>query len=253
METIYELPVKYYAFLYEDYPDYKDLQDSMKMCGDMSVDERIVLYMQHATAAVFIGDLTDNQVTVFKANAIKQYRHRARWNKVKGEWSRDDTITAKIELVPKLLIPKNATLLLRQLRDSAGFVDEWDIITRIAERVRKLDNSNLTWENADDSTVATLKQKFEEQHKQTTPLIEAPVEEKIEGVVDISLLLITHEKIAEWNTTSLTKYKGKGYAKLARDRLDSLGQPYTQDDVNRGAKNMENWIKGYRKEQQKTS
>ena len=237
MERIFELPTKYYALFYKDCPDYEDLQNALKESGEIDTDERIALLLKHATAAVYIGELTSNQVTVFDAEIIKQRRELWEFRRT------------TIKLVPKLLIPDNTVLQLQILLNNkeTDWNKQQDVVAGIAEQIRQLDYGDLMRQGAESNSemIIALKRAFEERQKQVSKQL---IEEE-----DAALIQEHRYTLDELNEISLTEHNGRGWSKLAVLKLQREGKPCTKNDVKCEARNIQNRIEAHRKKQKPTS
>ena len=242
METIYETPIEYYALLFyrRDYCELKEEIYELAKYETIDANKRIELMFEFASAAADIKGLTANQREEFKSV-------------VRNDFYSECSI--RIELVAKFLTSQSHALRLQTLLNDADFEEEQYKIVGIAAKVRNKPCDNLTWHGIepDSEVVMRLKHEFEKQHKQVvnTPPIEEETE--VEETVALPAWFPTKENIARWNERSLKEYNGTGWAALEKERLELIGKPFSQSDVNRGAKNMENRIKGCRKQLQTTS
>jgi hypothetical protein len=219
--------VKYYVLFY-DRIDACTLQDA-QTGGKTEYNESIMLLLECATAVAYIGALTDEQRVVFNAEIRKKYFNISH---------------VKTQLVPILLIPAHAKLLLNQLLNKTDWDKERDIVVGIAEWVRglKYTPSAIEKYTADDETIDALKRKCA-RHREEEPEF-LPVES---GIEDINMEELEYGyTVAKLHEISIETHSGKGWAKIARLICEQRKKPFTKTDVERLAGTIEKQIKRYR-------
>jgi len=228
---------KCYALIFSSY-EYGELQTALAEQGIVEADERIVRLLQEAEAAVFVGKLTDRQRTLFETKVRKH------------SWY-------VVAVVPIFLIPDHAKWVLHELlNDNTRWDDQRDRIAKIAKEVRerKYRLSEIEKLTTDDTTLAVLKQKYESQirheheswikRKSETPIEPLP----LESIEPDPLEPDCWHSHAFLHEVSATQHNWAGWTAIAVARYKVLhGREPNKREKEKEARNVQNWIEGYRK------
>jgi hypothetical protein len=232
--------VKYHVLFYKRY-EYAELQEKLTEKRELTTDAYIDLLLEFAVAAVSIDTLTDNQCTIFKVDFRRET----------SEWH-----YRNIEIIPSLLIPVHAKMLLNRLCRNPDWKKEQETACRVAEQVRNIPEQASTSDTVDTELLTALTRKFETQRQQESLPRKSETVETSDPSENFDIEKTKYGySIAELHEISIRDYNSKGWAKLARMVLEYQVQrkwivSFSKNDVDSEARNIKNRVESYRAKKQ---